>query len=531
MKNFIALLAALLPLLSSGSAVAQSIPTPADAHATTLTVTAGQGTDTISRNIYGHFSEHLGRCIYGGIWVGENSPIPNTRGIRSDVVAALKKIKIPNLRWPGGCFADEYHWMDGIGPRAQRPTMVNTNWGGVTEDNSFGTHEFMDLCEQLGCEPVICGNMGSGTVKEMSNWVQYLTSDGENPMSDLRKKNGRQQPWHVKFWGIGNESWGCGGIMTADHYSNEMARYSFFLKNYGQNTLSKISSGGLENDTAWTATVMRKWRAADGWLQGYMSGYSLHYYTVCGDWSKKGSATDFTEAEWFATMSKTLHIEELIETHSSIMDRYDPQKTIGLIVDEWGNWHDVEPGTNPGFLYQQNTMRDAIVAALNLNIFQKYCDRVKMANIAQVVNVLQSVILTDGAKMVLTPTYHVFDLYKVHQDAVLLPITLASEEYSLDGKSIPAVSATASVDAHGVVHISLVNVNPEKQISVRCTVNTIAAKTITGKILTSAHMQDHNTFDHPENVTIREFTPFTTEGNVLRVDLPSKSVVVLEIRK
>ncbi len=521
----------LLLLLVNGSMHSQTPIKGMDTMANAITIFADAGKDTISRHIYGHFSEHLGKCIYGGFWVGENSTIPNTRGIRNDVVAALKKIKIPNLRWPGGCFADEYHWRDGIGPRAQRPKMVNTNWGGVTEDNGFGTHEFMDLCEQLGCEPVICGNMGSGTVKEMSDWVQYLTSDGENPMSDLRKANGREKPWKVKFWGIGNESWGCGGIMTADHYSNELARYSFFLKNYGTNALYKISSGGLENDTNWTETIMKKWSSVDGWLQGYMSGYSLHYYTVCNDWSKKGSATDFTEAEWFSTMSKTLRMEDLINKHSAIMDKYDPQKKIGLTVDEWGNWHDVEPGTNPGFLFQQNTMRDAIVAALNLNIFHKHADRVKMTNIAQVVNVLQSVILTDGPNMVLTPTYHVFDLYKVHQDAVALPIALVSDEYTVDGTSIPAISATASVDADGIVHISIVNVNPSKPISMRFTMDKVAATTITGKILTSQRMQDHNTFDKPDVVKIQDFTQFKISGNDVLVDLPSKSIVVLEVKK
>ncbi|HLP14764.1 MAG TPA: alpha-N-arabinofuranosidase [Bacteroidota bacterium] len=497
----------------------------------TVAIHADQGRDTISRNIYGQFSEHLGHCIYGGIWVGEQSTIPNTRGIRNDVVAALKNIKIPNLRWPGGCFADEYHWMDGIGPRSQRPKMVNTNWGGVTEDNSFGTHEFMDLCTQLGCEPVICGNLGSGTVKEMADWVQYLTSDGENPMSALRKKNGRAEPWKVKFWGVGNESWGCGGIMSPDGYASELAKYSFFLKNYGSNSLYKISSGGLENDTVWTETVMKKRASADGWLKSFMSGYSLHYYTVCNTWDKKGSATDFDEKEWFQTMSKTIHIEDLIRKHSVVMDKYDPKKEIGLIVDEWGNWHDVEPGTNPGFLFQQNTMRDAIVAALNLNIFHKHCDRVKMTNIAQIVNVLQSVILTDGPKMVLTPTYHVYDLYKVHQDAVMIPVDVVSEEYTVDGGTgIPAISASASVDAKGVMHISLVNVNPSKPVTVRCNISGAAAKKITGRILTSVKMQDHNTFEKPNAVGIHDFSQFKTAGGELQVEMPSKSIVVLEVQ-
>ena len=356
---------------------------PAQSPMNTMVVHADAAKDTINRYIYGQFAEHLGHGIYGGLWVGENSSIPNTRGIRNDVVGALKKIHVPAIRWPGGCFADEYHWKDGIGPRADRPKMVNSNWGGVTEDNSFGTHEFMDLCEQLGCQPVICGNIGSGTVREMAEWVQYLTSDGDNPMTALRRKNGREKPWKVKFWCVGNETWGCGGIMSADHYANELGRYSFFLKNYGPNALYKIASGGLERDYDWTETLMKKWKGTDGWLQPYMSGYSLHFYTV-NDWNRKGSATEFAENDWFTTLAKTMAMDTLVTRHGEIMEKYDAQKKIGLIVDEWGNWFDVEPGTNPGFLYQQNTLRDAMVAAVNLNIFHKHCDRVKGASIAQI---------------------------------------------------------------------------------------------------------------------------------------------------
>jgi len=523
MKNFLKISFIVL-LLISGRIYSQSKTT------NSLTIFADKGKDTISRHIYGQFSEHLGKLIYGGIWVGEDSDIPNTRGIRNDVVAALKNIKIPNLRWPGGCFADEYHWMDGIGPKSERPKMVNTNWGGVVEDNSFGTHEFMDLSEQLGAEPVICGNIGSGTVKEMSDWVQYLTSDGDNPMTQLRKKNGREKPWKVKFWGVGNETWGCGGIMSADHYANELARYSFFLKNYGDNQLYKIASGSLPEDYKWTETIMKKWSSTDGWLKGYMSGYSLHFYTV-NNWSKKGSATNFNESDWLTTLSKTLEMDELITKHSAVMDKYDPQKKIGLVVDEWGNWFDVEPGTNPGFLYQQNTIRDAMVAALNLNIFHQHADRVKMANIAQVVNVLQALILTDKEKMILTPTYHVYDLYKVHQNAVFLPFKLVSEDYKLGKKKIPAISATASRDSSGAIHVSLVNVNPEKNIIVRCALKGVEAKNISGKILTSENMQDHNTFEQPEKIIVKEFSGFKIVGNELHIDMPSKSVVTLEIIK
>ena len=494
----------------------------------TLVVHADASKDTISKYIYGQFAEHLGHGIYGGIWVGENSPIPNTRGIRKDVVDALKKIKVAAIRWPGGCFADEYHWKDGIGPRAERPKMVNTNWGGVTEDNSFGTHEFMDLCEQLGCAPVICGNIGSGTVKEMSDWVQYLTSDGENPMTALRRKNGREKPWKVKFWCVGNETWGCGGIMSADHYANEFGRYSFFLKNYGGNALCKISSGGLQEDYSWTETIMKKWKGVDAWLQGYLGGYSLHFYTVA-DWTKKGSATGFTEDDWFTTLRTTLKMEELVTKHTAIMDKYDPQKRIGLIVDEWGDWFDVEPGTNPGFLYQQNTLRDAMVAAVNLNIFHKHCDRVKMANIAQMVNVLQSMILTREKEIVLTPTYYVFKMYSVHQDAVFLPVELQSETYTNGKDSIPALSVSASKDKEGRIHVSLANLHPTKVQSLRCELKGTAGSRVSGEIITAATMNAYNDFGTAEAVNLRPFTGAHLRNGILTVSLPAKSIVTLEV--
>jgi alpha-N-arabinofuranosidase len=488
-----------------------------------LTVNADQGKDVISKHIYGHFSEHLGHCIYGGYWVGEDSPIPNTRGIRNDVVQALKDLQIPNLRWPGGCFADEYHWMDGIGPRDRRPKMVNTHWGGVTEDNSFGTHEFLDLCEQLGCEPYISGNLGSGSVEEMSKWVEYITFDGESPMSNLRKQNGREKPWKVKFWGVGNESWGCGGNMTPDHYSDLYRRYATYCRNYGDNRLFKIACGPNSADYTWTETVMKN--------IGYrMQGLSLHYYTIpSGNWGKKGSATQFDETEYFNTIAGTLFMEELVSKHSTIMDKYDPQKRIGLMTDEWGIWTDVEPGTNPGFLYQQNTLRDAILAAVNLNIFNKHCDRVKMANIAQTVNVLQAVILTDKEKMLLTPTYWVYYLYKVHQDATLIPVSITSEVYELNGKKLDAINVSASKDASGKIHITLVNINPNKGQTVETELRGITAKKVSGKVLTSAKINDYNTYDKPNTVSVKDFGDAKLSGGKLSVSLPAKSVVLLEI--
>ena len=349
----------------------------------TLVVKGNQAEYEISRHIYGHFAEHLGHCIYGGIWVGPESSIPNTDGYRNDIVAALKEIQIPNLRWPGGCFADEYHWRDGIGPRESRPKMVNTHWGGVVEDNSFGTHEFLNFCELLGTEPYICGNLGSGTVEEMSKWVEYITFDGESPMANLRKENGREKPWSVKFWGVGNENWGCGGNMTAQFYSDQYRRYATYCRNYGDNRLMKIAGGPNGGDVNWTETLMKNIGT------GRMWGLSMHYYTVPKGWGPggKGSATDFDEEEYMITMQKSLQMDELIRRHTEVMDMYDPKKKVALCVDEWGAWYDVEPGTNPGFLYQQNTLRDALLCASILNIFHHHCDRVRMANIAQMVNV------------------------------------------------------------------------------------------------------------------------------------------------
>jgi alpha-N-arabinofuranosidase len=400
------------------------------------TDSAGQ---LISRHIYGHFAEHLGRCIYGGFYVGEkNTKIPNTDGVRNDVVDALKKLKIPNLRWPGGCFADTYHWKDGIGPKDKRPTIVNQWWGGVTEDNSFGTHDFLNMCELLGTEPYLAGNVGSGTSQELADWVQYVNFDGVSPMSNLRKQNGRDKPWKVKFWGVGNEAWGCGGNMLPEYYANLYRLYSTFLTDW-TNTggLFRIASGANSSDFNWTEVLMKN-------IPGNMlGGLALHHYSVI-NWDKKGPSTTFSEKEYFTTMKQALYMDELIRKHSAIMDKYDPAKKIALVVDEWGGWYEVEPGTNPGFLYQQNTMRDAMIAGATLNIFNNHADRVRMANLAQAINVLQAVILTRDEKMILTPTYHVMEMYNVHQDATLVPVTVKSNDYVLGADKLPAVSVSAS---------------------------------------------------------------------------------------
>ena len=479
---------------------------------------------TINKNIYGHFAEHLGRCIYEGIWVGEDSSIPNTRGIRNDVVAALKNIKIPVLRWPGGCFADEYHWKDGIGPKEERKRMINTHWGGVVENNHFGTDEFLDLCEQLECEPYICGNVGSGTVQEMQEWVEYVTFDGESPMANLREKNGHKKPWSLKYFGVGNENWGCGGHMRPEFYADLYRRYQTYVRSYGSNKIYKIACGANVADYKWTDVLMRE-------AAGFMDGLSLHYYTVPGDsWQNKGSATDFTEAEWNKTISKSLFMEELITKHSTIMDKYDPNKRVGLIVDEWGTWYNVEPNTNPGFLYQQNTLRDALVAGITFNIFNNHCDRVRMANIAQTINVLQAVVLTDKEKMILTPTYHVFEMYKVHQDAELLRTTVVSENSS-KSKNSTGVSVSASKDANGNIHLTICNSDLEKQVEIDIDLRgEYGIKELSGRVLSDDKMNAHNTFDKPEDIKPKALENLRRTESGFKATILPKSVNAITVK-
>jgi alpha-N-arabinofuranosidase len=479
----------------------------------------------VSKFIQGQFAEHLGHGIYGGFWVDKSLPVEKQDRIRLDIVKALKAIKIPSLRWPGGCFADEYHWRDGIGPSTTRPKMVNTNWGGTTEDNSFGTHEFLALCDLIGCEPYFAANVGSGTVEEMSKWIEYVNSNSSSTIAQLRAQNGHPDPYKVTFWGIGNESWGCGGNMTPEFYANEFKRYAAFAKNYPGAPLKKIASGPNSDDYNWTEVMMKN---VPTWM---MWGLSLHYYTVpTGNWGHKGSATSFSEGEYFSTMQNCLKMEEMVTKHAAIMDKYDPEKKVALIVDEWGVWTDVEPGTNPGFLFQQNSLRDALIAATNLNIFNNHCDRVKGAALAQTINVLQSLILTDKEKMLLTPTYHIFEMYKVHQDAKFLPLQLASPDYVVDGKKIPAVNASASQDASGKIHISLVNLDLHNNINITTSLKGIQWKGITGQILTSANITDINTFDQPDKLRLAGFSGAKKDGDNLVVVLPAKSVVTLELQ-
>ncbi len=475
---------------------------------------------TISKHIYGHFAEHLGRCIYDGIYVGDKSPIANTNGVRNDIIKALQELKVPNLRWPGGCFADTYHWKDGIGAKNERPSIVNRWWGGTSENNSFGTHEFLDLCEILGTEPYLAGNVGSGTPRELDEWVQYVNYKPGSPMADLRVKNGRKSPWDVSIWGVGNEMWGCGGNMTAEYYVNLYKQYATFMPSR-DSKLFRIASGANGDDYHWTEVLMRDIP------KSLIEGVAMHWYTVI-DWAKKGHSTNFDESVYFESMKQALRMEELVTKHSEIMDKYDPEKKVALIVDEWGGWYEPDDTAKWGVLYQQNTIRDAMIAGVTLNIFNNHADRVRGANLAQVVNVLQSVILTDKEKMLLTPTYYVMKMYNVHQDAQLIPLKIESPKYVLDNKELPAVSVSASKDKNSLVHISLVNIDSQKQNKVKINVQQLGLKNISGQILTAPKITDYNSFENSDKIKSAVFKSFTIKNNQLEITLPPHSVVVLE---
>ncbi|MCD8095284.1 MAG: alpha-N-arabinofuranosidase [Ruminococcus sp.] len=468
----------------------------------------------ISKEIYGHFSEHLGRCIYNGIYVGKDSKIPNTDGIRNDVVSSLKEIGLPVLRWPGGCFADEYHWKNGVGDK--RTPMLNSNWGGIVEDNSFGTHEFFSLCEMLDCEAYLAANMGSGSVSELSRWLEYITYDGDSPSALERKSNGREKPWRLKYLGIGNESWGCGGSMSAQSYCDTYRHYQTFAKNYSTPDMMKIACGPNADDYSWTETLMQNLKP---W---HTDAISLHYYTIpTGDWQHKGSATSFSDEEYYDTIRSTLYMDEIITKHSAIMDKYDPESKIKLAVDEWGCWYDVEEGTNPGFLYQQNTMRDAIVAAINLNIFNNHSSRVSMANLAQVMNVLQAVLLSEGEKLVKTPTWYVFKLFLAHHDSELVKTSLAAPEI---GDNLPMLSLSLSKKGESFL-LSVSNCSLDEDCSLLLDPEHGCIKNAQAQILT-ADKDVYNDFDSPERVSISDYDRFSSDS-AFTLTVPKRSVVSL----
>ncbi|WP_018274185.1 alpha-L-arabinofuranosidase C-terminal domain-containing protein [Teredinibacter turnerae] len=515
-----------MKFVSTAAAIAVALATVSVHSATTVTIDTKSPGAVIHRNIYGQFMEHLGRGIYEGIWVGEDSDIPNTKGYRKDVVKALKELQVPLLRWPGGCFADEYHWQDGIGPRDKRKKTVNTTWGGVIDDNRFGTHEFMEFAEMLGAEVYINGNLGTGTPQEMAAWLEYMTSDSDSTLANLRRANGRKEPWKVDYFAVGNESWGCGGTMRPEYYADLYKHYATFLKTPADNQPVMIASGGHTEITDWTRTLLEQ--VPDVWSVR-MQAISHHYYTLpTGDWETHGKALNFPASEWFSTMWQTLRMETFIKDNIAIMDELDPDNKVGFYVDEWGTWFDAEEGDNPGFLYQQNSLRDALVAALNLNLFHKYARRIQMTNIAQMVNVLQAMILTDKEKMVLTPTYHVFKMYIPFQDATSLPVELKDAPVLTQGdKSIPAISASAAIAKDGNTYLALANTDPDKVQEIVLDAGKV--RSASGELLTADAMDAHNTFAKPNALVPAPYKVKAKDGR-LTIKLPAKSVMVVKLK-
>ena len=496
-----------------------------------LTVDASKTGAKIDRNIFGQFAEHLGHGIYDGIWVGPDSPIPNTRGIRNDVVAALKAIKVPNVRWPGGCFADEYHWRNGIG--AHRNVTLNPNWGGVVEPNTFGTHEFMDFLNQIGAEAYVSVNVGSGTPYEAADWLEYMTAPTTTTLAKERAANGHAAPYKIAYLGVGNESWDCGGNMTPDYYVSQMKIYSRFVRNYNPAQQDKdqmlkiaVGPGGAESRFVdWTEAVMKAYQQHT-WSWD-INGLSMHSYTVVR-WQDKFKSLGFGESEYAQFLKETLTMDGLINTYSAIMDKYDPQKKVALVVDEWGSWYAPLPGSNPGFLVQQNSMRDAILAALNLNIFARHADRVRGANIAQMINVLQAMIMTDKEKMVLTPTYHVFKMYVPFQDATLVPVTFDAGTYTHENVTLPRVDAIAAKDTNGKLWLEITNIDPTQPAEIEASIPGVTAKSAAGETLTAPTVDSVNTFDAPNTVAPKPISVKVQNGK-LNLRLEPKSVTVISV--
>jgi alpha-N-arabinofuranosidase len=505
---------------------------PVAAAPVALAVDARAQGPRIDRDIFGQFAEHLGSGIYGGVWVGPGSPIPNVRGIRSDVVAALRALKVPNVRWPGGCFADEYHWREGVGPATRRPARLNASWGGVIEPNSFGSDEFFDFARQIGAEAYLSVNVGSGTVQEAADWMEYLTAEKPTTLARERAANGHAAPYRVKYLGLGNENWGCGGAMSADHYVEEMKRYAHYARNLdpaqaAPGAMKRIAVGWDSGNADYTEAVMKAWK--DKVWSWDIEGVSLHGYTIPNSWDKKGPSVGFGEDEYAKAIRATLKMKAWVAKQSAIMDRYDPERKIGLYVDEWGIWADPTPGTNPGFLQQQNTMRDAVIAALNLDIFMRNAARVRGANIAQMVNVLQAMILTDGPKMLLTPTYHVYRMYVPFQDSTLLPVRFDEGTYRYGDIALPRLDAVAARDAAGRVWLALVNLDPNNAASLGVSLAGLTARGASGEVLTAPGVDSHNSFDRPGEVAPRPFAG-RAAGGALRFDLPPKSVAVVQVQ-
>ncbi len=483
---------------------------------------------TISPNIYGHFSEHLGACIYEGAWVGEGSSIPHTGGLCSDVVTALRRVNPPVMRWPGGCFADDYHWRDGIGPADERPRRINIHWGDVVETNAFGTHEFIRYCRAIGAQPYIAGNLGSGTPQEMRDWVEYCNFPGGTTLTDQRTTNGDAEPFHVRYWGVGNENWGCGGHFTPEDYATEYRRYATYLRDFGGDDLYLIACGPNGNDLDWTRRFFTK--LFDGPPSARrIHGYAAHYYC-----NTPGTAFEYDANGWYRLLEQAQGMERLVTQQRALMDAFDPARRIGLIVDEWGAWHQPTPGRNPKFLWQQNTLRDAMLAAITLDIFNRHADKVVMANIAQTINVLQALLLTENGQTVVTPTYHVFDLYRAHQGGQAVRTLFDAPDVTFAYADAPCrLSGLAGSASLKERELTLTVVNSRIGEPVEAAIRLLGdAQVVEGRetLLTHSDIHAHNTFDAPDTVRLSDTHGVPLSGRVFSHVFAPQSITRLELK-
>ncbi|MBP8303304.1 MAG: alpha-N-arabinofuranosidase [Phycisphaerae bacterium] len=491
----------------------------------------------VSPHLYGHFIEHLGGVVYDGIWVGLDSGIPNTGGIRQQFIDDMRAIGAPNLRWPGGCFADGYHWRDGIGPMPRRPRTYNF-WQSQmpqglqeVESNQFGTHEFMRLCRLIGAEPYLAANMGSGTPREFHDWVLYCNAPARVlSLADERAANGDPDPFRIKYWGVGNESWGCGGDMKPAEYATLYRRYVTQFPAYTQPFLVAVGPRGhsLDGDLSWTTGFFE---AMQGGHRSNVHGFALHFYSDFRGARFRSGAHG--PAEWYAVLREGLRTESIIEAHWREMAKFDPRHSTRLVIDEWGVWYPSGTEMTPAFILSQNvTLLDALHTAMTLDIFNRHADKIEMANLAQTINCLHSLFMAHGDRYVRTPVYHVFDMYRAHMGARLVPLRSGAQDLTVQvpggPATIPALSGSASV-RDGRLTVTLVNPSLEAPISARLRLSGARPAEGRARVLTHSDMRAGNTFDEADKVR-PAWAQVKTEGPVVQVDVPTKAVVALEVR-
>jgi alpha-L-arabinofuranosidase len=491
----------------------------------TVNVLLDQAIGTIRPEVYGQFAEHIGGVIYDGIWVGHDSKIANTDGIRQAIIDHVKTLGPVVVRWPGGCFADRYHWRDGIGPASKRPRRFG-RWREETESNQFGTHEFLRFCRLCGVRPYLAANVGTGTPEEFQQWVEYCNAPaGSTTLADERVTNGDREPFHVEYWGVGNESWGCGGKFIPEDYCREYRRFVEWLPKY-DTVLFRIAAGPNSNDLDWTRRFFARW--ADG-SRADLEGWAPHYY--CGT---TGHALNFSVDQWYEQLHKANRMETLIKDQWAAMGEFDRRHEVKLVIDEWGSWHPAGTEINPRHLFEQmGTLRDALVAALSLDTFNRHADKVRMANVAQLVNNLHSLFLADGDKFVATPTYHVYTMYRGHQDARAVRIDVQAPDTSFQVRGgterITRLAGSASRTRDGRATLTLAHLHASEPADVHISLHGGAAREVRHTVLTHNELNAHNTFERPDVVTPRT-TTLDVRGAELRCTLPPASVNALEVR-